>query len=159
MFLGKTFGLSPTIKAFFDCSVRRDIHLPCYPLFLEPSCSMILQIFFLHKKLYTVFLNPTLSNTHGTWEGIFFVKMVNYSKNINKLNLYWNDRIFSTQILRPFTSCNHTCITSDPRFVIFSCQVSFLVLISNHSVTTSSALKGTHVRELQEQGWSPSSLN
>ena len=48
-------------------------------------------------------------------------------------------------ILRPFTSCYHTCSTNDPSFTIGNCQVRFLVLISNHSVTTYSALGVTHV--------------
>ena len=51
----------------------------------------------------------------------------------------------SLPILGPFTSCCHTCNTSDPNFVIGSCQVIFLVLIFDHSVTTYSALDGTHV--------------
>ena len=51
----------------------------------------------------------------------------------------------SPQILRPFTSCYHTCNTKDPSFVIGCCQVRFLVLVFDHSVTTYSALNGTHV--------------
>ena len=51
----------------------------------------------------------------------------------------------SLQILVHFTSCYHTCNTNDPSFVIGSCQVRCLVLIFNHSVTTYSALDGTHV--------------
>ena len=56
-----------------------------------------------------------------------------------------NDCMASLQILGPFISCYHTCNSNDRSFVIGSCQVRFLVLISDHSVTTYSALDGTHV--------------
>ena len=47
------------------------------------------------------------------------------------------------QILRPFTSCYHTCSTNDPSFIIGCCQVRFSVLIFDHSATTYSALDVT----------------
>ena len=51
----------------------------------------------------------------------------------------------SPQVLRNFTSCYHTSSTNYPSFVIGSCKVIFLVLFFYHSVTTYSALDGTHV--------------
>ena len=59
----------------------------------------------------------------------------------------------SLQILGPFTNCYHTCNTNDPSFVIGGCEVRFVVLVFDHSVTTYSALDGTHVLT-----W-PSSVN
>ena len=53
----------------------------------------------------------------------------------------------SLQILGPLTSCYHTFNTNDPSFVIGSCQVIFLVLTFDHSVTTYSALDETHEAE------------
>ena len=54
----------------------------------------------------------------------------------------------SKKSLRLFISCYHTCSTNDPSFIIGSCQVRFLQLIYDHSVTTYSALDGTHVSPL-----------
>ena len=42
----------------------------------------------------------------------------------------------------------NTCSTNDPSFIVGNCQVRFLVLIFDHSVTTYSALDVTHVEIL-----------
>ena len=56
------------------------------------------------------------------------------------------------KITRPFSTWEHTCSTNDPSFEIEIGQVRFLVLIFDHSVTTYSALAGTHVNSIQGQG-------
>ena len=61
------------------------------------------------------------------------------------MELHWYSMSFCNKMLRHFTSCYHTCSTNSPSFVFVSCQVRFLVYISDHSVTTYSALDVTHV--------------